>query len=191
HAGADEDRQQRPGPMAAEAELAPGGRAHVVLDRDRHAELRAQRGRQRDVAPAEVGRRDHGTALGVDLPRARDADRGQRVERGGEVRQAIRAEEDQHDDEDDDEFLGAKAKHVMLLFSVAPSPYPLAQAPRKTLRSPTRAVTRRASKNSSSGMAYLREMPSRSLMSPGPISLRSRSMATTFSWIESRACAWK
>ena len=40
-------------------------------------------------------------------------------------------------------------------------------------------------------MAYFREMPSRSLMSPGPISLRSRKNATSLPWIESSACAWK
>src|SRR5438132_1569217 len=55
--------------------------------------------------------------------------------------------------------------------------------------SPTRAVTRRWSKNSRSGMAYFREIPSKSLMSLGPISLRSRRSATSFVWIESSACA--
>src|SRR5438552_2959076 len=38
-------------------------------------------------------------------------------------------------------------------------------------------------------MAYFREMPSRSLISLGPSSLRSRSIATSLVWIESRARA--
>src|SRR5262245_34312611 len=40
-------------------------------------------------------------------------------------------------------------------------------------------------------MAYFREIPKRSLMSLGPISLRSRRKATSLAWIESSARAWK
>src|SRR2546426_467947 len=54
-----------------------------------------------------------------------------------------------------------------------------------------RTVTRRASRCSRRGMAYFREIPRRSLMSPGPISFRSRRRATTLSWIVSSAAAWK
>src|SRR5438552_9550879 len=43
-----------------------------------------------------------------------------RAQRAGEIGQPVRAEEDQHDDQDDQQFLRAKAKHVRLLFSVAP-----------------------------------------------------------------------
>src|SRR6266511_3896542 len=112
-----------------------------------------------------------------------------RAERPGELGQPVGAEEDQHDHQDDQQFLIAQAKHVRLLFSKRPPPYARAQPPRKTLRSPTRVVTRRESKNSSSGMAYFREIPSRSLMSPGPISFRSRSMVTSLSWMASSAWA--
>src|SRR5262245_26439575 len=108
-----------------------------------------------------------------------------RAEGLGELRQPVRPEEDEHDDQDNQQFLIAQTKHWGLLSALVTlaRPYP----PRKTRRSPTRAVTRRPSKYSSSGMAYLREIPSRSLMSPGPMSFRSPKSATSFSWMVSRA----
>src|SRR5262245_13311960 len=110
-----------------------------------------------------------------------------RAQGAGQLGQTVGAEQDQHDDQNDQKFLIAKTKHAWLLsreFTLA-RPYPA----RKTRRSPTRAVTRRASKYSRRGIAYLREIPRRSLISPGPISLRSRRRATSFSWILSRAAA--
>src|SRR5688572_21128527 len=109
-----------------------------------------------------------------------------RPQRARQLWQAIGAEQHEHDHQDDEKFLISETKHGGSFRDTLNLSTDF-QPPRKTLRSPTRAVTRRVSKNSSNGIAYFREMPSRSLTSPGPISFRSRSSATSFSWIASSA----
>src|SRR6185436_17512952 len=121
-------------------------------------------------------------------------------ERAGEVRQALGAEQDQHDDEDQQQLLVSQTKHWRDSFPFPDAPLPYAPAPglstrpcpsRSTRRSPTRTVTRWVSKYSIRGMAYFRLTPKRSLKSAGPISFFWRRRVTSCSWMVRSASAWK
>src|SRR5207249_1778526 len=86
HARADEDRHQAsPPPGGASDELSPGSRPNVVLDDDRDAKGLFQARGQRDVAPAEVRRVDHGTGHRIDLTGTGDAEGERRVGRRRET----------------------------------------------------------------------------------------------------------
>src|SRR4026209_115866 len=131
-------------------------------------------------------------------------------ERTGEVGQRLGAEQDQHDHQDQQQLLISQTEHGGTPFlyrrpltlrarsgvvnaAGAQAAGPGSSRPvvsRSTRRSPTRTVTRWASKYSIKGMAYLRLTPNRSLKSAGPISFFWRSRATSCPWTERRASAW-